>query len=300
MNSALLSDPLDAPDVPADHTGRGQTELRYEDVAQDGRLRLEGIWSPMGPILWGRTKIAAPLGRMGVAGVRAVLAYVCMEGTSERISLSGQVDSEVRFQLGHTVDDHGAVNRIVFDTWLTSHAPRRARAPRALPEPGAPVLAARAFGRHVFTRPAAPAGQHRVLQLDDRELPPVPEPRITWSLPALDELPPGGDWLEGQASPDPAPIAFGLAHTDGNQHVNFLTYARLVEDLALRRFARLGLSTAVLGRRAEIVYRRPSFAGDLLVAELRAFRQGDSVGVTAALKPEGARAPSVLVRLISS
>jgi acyl-CoA thioesterase FadM len=88
-------------------------------------------------------------------------------------------------------------------------------------------------------------------------------------------------------------VVFGLSHTDGNQHVNFLAYPKFVEQAALGRFVDLGLGSKWMARRVELGYRRAAFAGDVLRVAVQAFRVGEAFGVVAALveqnaPPEGA------------
>lgn len=286
-----MSDPLlELPSVPTDQIGHGDTRIRYEDVAQDGRLSLGGVWSPIGRVLWTQMDIARAFERQGRKGVRNVLARVIVDTDEEAISVHGPAHSEVRYRLSHTVDDAGQVNRLLFETWLHTSAVRGTPGhPGAPPAADAPrVRVARAWGQHVFTRPAAPPGQHRVLELDDPVLPRVPPTRADWHAPAgVLELPAGAEWLDAAPRADAAPIVFGLVHTDGNQHVNFLAYPRLVEDAALRRFAELGERAPLLARRAEVGYRKPCFAGDRMRVVMQAFRRDDQRGVLAVLVPDG-------------
>jgi acyl-CoA thioesterase FadM len=81
---------------------------------------------------------------------------------------------------------------------------------------------------------------------------------------------------------DPGRVVFGLSHTDGNQHVNFLVYPRFIEEAALGRFVDLGVGAKIAARYVEIRYRKPSFAGDSLRIVLQAFRKDGSFGVIAA------------------
>ena len=86
---------------------------------------------------------------------------------------------------------------------------------------------------------------------------------------------------------DPVPIAFGLAHTDSNQHVNSLVYPRLFEDAALRRFAELGrLKPPVLSRYMEAAFRKPCFAGEKYAIALRAFTLDGRLGAVGAFVEE--------------
>ncbi len=284
-----MADPFipPAPSVPAEQRASGATPFRFEDLTQDGRLRMEGIWPPIGSILWGKAEGARALSRLSARGVRAVLTTIALEAGEERCSLMRAAEHEVRYRLGHTTDEAGAVNRLLFDVWLESHAGRGAPYGVA-EEPGAPrVLAARAFGRHVFTRPAAKAGEHRVLSLDEPDLPSLPPERLSWQAPeGLLTPPPGAELLDPAPQLDPVPVAFGLTHTDLNQHVNFLVYPRLLEDAALRALARRGERTALLARRVEVAYRKPCFAGDRARWALQLLRTGDGHAVLGALYPE--------------
>jgi hypothetical protein len=278
------------PPIASQQIAQGQTRPRYEDIAQDGRLRLEGIWPPVGPILWGgELPITRCLTRLGASGVRAVLTRAVVWGGSEPLSARSPISHELAYALSHSRDASGQIDRILFETWLSSSAPRGVASDPGQPASGPPVLAARAYGQHVFTRPVAAAGRHRVLELDDPELTKVPETSGAWLDPlALLALPDGVEPLEQEPQPDPAVVVFGLAHTDGNQHVNFLAYPRLVEDAALRRLSGLGLGSRWLARFAEIGYRKPCFAGDRMRIVLQAFRIGEQLGVCAAFVPEGA------------
>ena len=278
----------DPPEVAADQIGRGSTRPRYEDVAQDGRVRMEGIWPAIGPILWGGgMPIARPFGRLGARGIRAVLTRAVLWGGPDPISVHNRTEHELRYELAR------AGERLLFDTWLETHAPHR--------DGGREVLVARAYGQHVFTKPAAPPGEHRVTELDDPELPRVPRREHVF-LEALDllALPDGAEPLEAELTPDAAVVAFGLAHTDGNQHVNFLAYPRLVEDAALRRMACLGFGSRMLARFAEVGYKKPCFAGDSMQVLMRAFRHPEGFGVVAAFSPEPNARPHVTVRLLLS
>lgn len=293
------------PEVLPEQIGTGTTRPRYEDIAQDGRMRLEGIWPPIGPILWGgRLPIVRPLGRLGQSGVRSVLTRVVLWGGSEPISVHNPVEHELVYRLAHSVNAGGEIDRIVFETWLTSHAPRGVPNDPSRVARGERVEVARAYGLHVFTRPAAPPGEHRVSELDDPELERVPAIRSPRrDALELASLPDGAEALEPEATADDATIAFGLAHTDGNQHVNFLAYPRLAEDAALRRFSKLGLGSRRLARFAEVGYRKPCFAGQRVRILLRAFSHQEALGALASFVVESdgpVDKPHCLVRLLFS
>jgi acyl-CoA thioesterase FadM len=97
---------------------------------------------------------------------------------------------------------------------------------------------------------------------------------------------------------DPTPIAFGLAHTDSNQHVNSLVYPRLFEDAALRRFAALGKGKpAVLSRHVEAAFRKPCFAGETYAVALQAFTLDGKLGAVGSfVSTDDARSAETLAR----
>jgi hypothetical protein len=87
----------------------------------------------------------------------------------------------------------------------------------------------------------------------------VPPDRYAWRSPeALMGLPEGAEPLDVEPTLDPIPVAFGLDHTDGNQHVNSLVYPRVFEELAVRRHG----DPKLLARALEMRWRKPFFAGE--------------------------------------
>jgi hypothetical protein len=280
------------PEVPEEQIGEADLELRYEDVCQDGRLRLAGVWAPMGRILWSKMRVAHALQRLRGQGVRNVLSFIAIHAEDEPVTVRARALSRVRFQLGHTLDARGEPNRIIFNTWLRTEAPRGKRGDPSAEPSGERVLVAKAFGQHVLTRPRAARGEHRVLTLEDPELPAVPEQHMPWrDADGLLVLPEGAQPLDPEPRAEEAAFVFGLVHTDGNQHVNFLIYPRLAEDAALRRLSEHGIDARLLGRRAEVGYKRPCFAGDRMRVVTQAFRLGDELGAIAALVADSGDLP---------
>ena len=290
--------------IPAAQRIRLPVPLRYEDVCQDGRLPLLGI-PPASTVLWEGLIAHHPLAReLPNTGVLPILTRMVIEGGEGPIAVGPPVQADCAFQLAHGLDAEGKVNRLYMNTWLTvtgqigrTHGPQP-------PDAGRPVLAGRFFSETVFTRPFAPPAERKVLRFDCPGLPAIPPDRHESPAPeSLLHLPAQAVALEPELVADAAPVAFGLAHTDSNQHVNSLVYPRLFEEAALRRLATLGLGHRVLGRRVEVAYRKPAFAGDVLRIRLRVGREdtGDgallhALGVFA---PEGAAdaKPHVYLRM---
>lgn len=271
------------PDVPEDQRGEAELGVRFEDICQDGRLRIDGVWPPMGRILWNEARMGRVFSGLGKRGIWNVLARLVVHAEEVPISPRRRALNRVMYQFAHTVDERGEVNRIVLRNWLCTEAVP-ARSPADVTERRS---IARAHGLHVFTRPLAPPDQRRVVSLEGTGLPEVPEARIDMPAPrTLLQAPPGATFLDPVPRPDAAPLVFGLSHTDLNQHVNFLTYPRCIEDAALRRFADLEPGRRLLARSLEIAYSKPCFAGDRMRVVLQAFELGSVRGVCAVFVPD--------------
>lgn len=280
----------DLPALPPDQRSVASMALRYSDVTQDGRLSVLAVPHGTGPAIWGTLLADRPVSdAIAAQGVIPILSRQIVEGGEGPISVASPVELRGAYQLAHTVDAAGAVDRIVMSFWLDVHAPRGRTSGPPPDGAGEPLRAGRCFVEHVFTRLFAPPEQRKVQRLDFPGVPPVPPDRYEWRPPeALLALPPGAEPLEPELRPDAARIAFGLDHSDSNQHVNSQVYPGLFIDAALRRLAELGRPTALLCRRIEIAYRKPCFAGDRVRVTLRAFTLGDAHGAALALVPDGA------------
>jgi hypothetical protein len=276
------------PDVAQLDRAEGESPLRYEDVSQDGRLMLLALPHTIGDVIWRKTLTHHPLGKLVHTGVVGILTRFIIEGGQGPVGVAKPLRAEGRFQLAHTVDARGEVDRLVLNMWTSAWAPRgRTHGP---PPPGAdePIPVGRVFAEHVMTRSFAPPSERKVLTIPGEGEP--PPTRYQWREPsAVLSLPSGAQPLDAELLADPVEVAFGLAHTDFNQHVNSLVYPRLFQEAALRRFADHGLSTKVLPQRLEIAYRKPCFAGERARMVLRAFADGDRLGAVGAFVSE--RAP---------
>jgi hypothetical protein len=260
--------------------------MRYEDVAQDGALKVVGMPHAVGLVCLGklflRTKISEETRPQGVI---PILSRIAMETTGGPISVRNPVEVDGAFELCHTRDEHREVNRIV----LTAHAELYAPIGRTYPptphDEGRKVHVGRAYAEHVFTRPSERAYARKVLALPLADGPLVPGPELSFREPmATLELPEQANWLDDGFVAHGAPFTFGLAHTDANRHVNTLVYPQLFEDVGLTRLMDLGYSTrAFLVDHIDIAFRKPCFAGERVSAFVRAFEVGGKPGVVAYL-----------------
>jgi hypothetical protein len=268
----------------------GPVHLRYEDVCQDGRVALSGLPHAIGEIVWRRLLKDHPLNTgLREHGVVPMLTRLMLVGTAETVSVRRPLEGRGTFELAHTTDSDGAVNRVLLRIWLSLHGARaRSHGP---PPPGAgePVTVGRVFAEHVFTRPFGPPESRKVARMPDAFGFPdgVPPSRVAWrGAEELGRMPDGVVPLDAEPVLDPAGAVFGLSHTDTNQHVNSLVYPRLFEEAALRRFAALGCGSRLLARAAEVAFRKPFFVGDRARIVLRAYRRGDRLGAVGSFLPE--------------
>jgi hypothetical protein len=275
MIDALLPFPPEPPTSDAEPEDSGS--LRYDDVIQDGRLRLESAWRPTGKLLW-RDPGAARVFAGMKSGITNVLSRVTLQASEARIEPRAKLKTKVVYRFEHTVNGAGAVDHILFSTWVDVYGQGR---------DGALVAAARAYGQRVFTRLDAAPGKHLITHLDAFGPEGFPPDRVKWEpATALLEAPAGASWLDPSPRLDPVPVVFGLTHTDLNQHVNFLMYHRAVEQAALSRSVELGHGARVASREVSLGYRKPSFAGDVVRVAVRAFRLSGALGVLAVVVPD--------------
>ncbi|MET0342272.1 MAG: hypothetical protein ABW252_14805 [Polyangiales bacterium] len=283
----------DFPAVPPDQRTTRGVFVQYEDVAQDGSLKVGGMPAAIGLVCMGKLWFKTPLARMtGPNGIVAILTRIAMQTTGGPVSVRKQIEVDGLYQLAHTRDGAREVSRIFVNGHAELYAPiGRTHAPQP-PNAGDRVHVGRVFAEHVFTRPFAPAGTRKVFALPSVEGPYVPELQLPQRDPAsILRAPEGAIFLEPVLQADPTPVTFGLSHTDSNQHVNSLVYPQLFEDAALRRLMDLGHDTsALLVELIDVSFRKPCFAGDRVFVTLRTFEQRGQLGAVAFLGPKGVEA----------
>ena len=287
------------PEIPDTRRASGQVPIRFEDITQDGRLALEGLAPAIGEVVWRKMLNGSPLLKaMHEHQALPILTRVVIEGGDGPFSTIHPLEATGTYEVAHAANEAGEVERILLDMWIDATLPIGRNYGPPPERAGERIRAGRFFGEHVFTRLFAPPDQRKVTRLEvdgalahGRRRPWVPPESVAM-------LPEGAVPLDDALRVDPTPIAFGLAHTDSNQHVNSLVYPRLFEDAALRRFAALGkLKPAVLARHVEAAFRKPCFAGETYAVALRAFTlEGQLGAVGAFVSAEDARSPETLAR----
>jgi len=268
-----------APTFSPDQAITAERYQRYEDCTQDGRLTAIAI-PPALATLWQTTMAHHPGARNAVAaGVVSLLTRLTVTSFDQPIRVQRPVESTVGFELAHDRDAAGAVSRLFMNVWADVRGiPGRGRGAPA-PVGRDPVLAGQAFAEHTFTRPFAPPDQRRVTSLAGiAGYPELPVARYPAPAPSsAAEAPAGATWLDELAA-DPVEIRFTLDQTDANQHVNSLVYVRYFLDAFQRRLAAGSHPDRVRSKAFDIAYRKPSFVGDRVRAQLRMFAHGDHLG----------------------
>ncbi len=287
------------PEIPASRYASGPVPIRFEDVTQDGRLALEGLAPALGEVVWRKLLVGSPFfAAMRAHGAVPILTRVVLEGGDGPFSTVHPLEATGTYDVAHATNDAGAVERIMVDMWIDAtlpigrnHGPPPERA-------GELVHAGRFFGEHVLTRLFAPPEQRKVTHLEMDGAPMLGRKRAWVTPDSVATLPAGAVPLDDAMQIDPTPIAFGLAHTDTNHHVNSLVYPRLFEDAALRRFATLGkLKPPVLSRHVEAAFRKPCFAGETYAVALRTFTLDGRLGAVGSfVATADARSPEALAR----
>lgn len=231
---------------------RASAELlpRYEDVTQDGRLLLHAMMPGLGAAAWRPLLDGHPL--MTTFQREAILP-ILRRLVAERhhpgpLSVHVPLRCEGTFQVARET----AGERLFMNIWVDVTA-AVATTFGPPPPPDAPrILVGRIFAEHVMTRPFGPKENRRVTKLDVDGTPfPIDvEHRF---VSAEDLVADAGVPLRKVRE-----FAFGMLHTDSNQHVNSLVYPRAFEDAAITDLG----DPKLLARTFEVRWHKPFFAGD--------------------------------------
>jgi hypothetical protein len=278
----------DYPDVLSSQRTQRNVYMRFEDVSQDGSLKVGSMPAAIGLVclgkLWFKTQLSKDTRPQGIV---PILTRLAMQSTSGPVAVHTPFEADGSYQLAHTRDATRAVDRVLLNAFVDLHAPiARTYAPRPT-APGPSALVGRAFAEHVFTKPWHPPGERKVVALPTADGPLAPGPTLAFrdAISTLN-VPEPVTWLDAQLRLDPTPLTFGLTHTDSNQHVNSLVYPALFEDAGLRRLLDLGYDTrAMLVDYIDVAFRKPCFAGQRMYIWLRAFEHGGKPGVVGYLGP---------------
>jgi len=239
--------------------------LRFEDVAQNGRILLPSLMHLLGVTTWPDLFQHAWANQLRDEGVVPILTFVEIEAGDGPFSNVGcllRVDGT--WDVGHVKDAKGNVERLLVTMAVNAQGPigvTYGSHPRA----GQLTFAGRVRAEHVVTRLFAPPEQRKVTQL-----PGVPglEKELSFTVPESVSVT-DAKILEERSSV----FTFGVLHTDGNQHVNSLVYARVFEEAVVPLLS----AKTRMGKKVRLGYRKPFFAGDVATLKVRVF-DGGAVG----------------------
>jgi len=287
-------------DVPESQRSDVALAIRYEDVAQDGRVKLSALPHALGVACWQTLLADHPVSEASRRdGILPILSRVTMRAGGGPVSALAPLRARGAYRLSHTRNAAGDVDRIVMELAAqvegvvgATHGPAPANA-------GDVVAVGSIHAEHVFTRPFASPSERKLTHLPAAIYPGgVPEARYAWQPPERVRVPPRDARLLGQEPRSAGRFVFGLMHTDVNQHVNSLVYPDLVEEAVLRRLAQLGRSTKVLATSVELAYRKPCFAGDTTELSLLLYEREGVLGAVGAFEGVGGRGrPHVYARV---
>ena len=273
--SALVPPVFDAPD---NQRGEATLPLRYEDIAQDGRLGCRAMTHSLGPTLWERVLVQHPMSRpLAALGIVPILSRLSVVSLESPIGFGRRPITRGAFQLARAVDPRGRTRFRLDMAVAIEGVLGRTHGPA--PEGAGRLLSlGRVHAEHVLTRPFGPPEARRVDALPEGLG--ITAVEASWHEPEASlALPAGARWLEQAARRDPHVLALGLGHTDSNQHVNSLVYPLAIEEAALRHAGRP--RTASFCHHFELAFRKPFFAGEQLAVELQAYERGAAFGVIA-------------------
>ena len=234
---------------------------RYEDVAQDGRMQLNGLLPGMGQAVWHGLLSKVPGWRtLRKQGISPIFHRLVAEGEDRGCSAHVPMHVKGSYRLAHEKDGE----RIFLLMWLDTYAPVGLTHQKT-PGPDAPrELVGRMWAEHIFTKPFAPAGQRRVTKLEGEGLPAIPEDEHVFE---------DAEDLLREAGPleDLTDFVFTKMHTDSNQHVNSLVYQKVFEEHFAAHLFRTGVPNSVnlLSRSLDIRWRKPFFLGEVAKIKYR-------------------------------
>jgi hypothetical protein len=254
--------------------------LRFDDVAQDGRLRLEALPPSLGATTW-RALMKTPTGKSALGtGIVPILSRLVIVGGDGPFGVEPPLRARGAYAFAHVPGPSTEPERLLLGMWIEASAPLGRVYGAPSEGSGTIASAGSLYAEHTLTKLFAPPSERKVTRLSLEGIEGVP-PHAMPLVRGEDVVraPDDAVWLEPEASDDAVSFRFGLTHTDSNQHVNSLVYIRLFEEAALRRIAGLGKSAAVLAREVHVVYRKPCFAGDVVRVRARAYTRDGSIGV---------------------
>lgn len=273
---------------PAPDAARADFQIRYDDLTQHGHIKQVTLPMVLAKVCMEKLWANHPLVVTRKQGIVPILSRLVIESEPIAVSFGAPLEGRGRIEIAKEQAQDGSVSALFMNSHAEVWAIPSRRNPGVDPKSREHVRIGRAFGEHVLTRPFGPPDQRKVLRFDVPGQPALPDAtharvRVEQNV----ELPEGATPLDATFLPDDAAWSFGLIHTDLNQHVNSLVYARMFEEAAVRRAARHGHNKALFAQKLSLCYRKPCFAGESIQCWLQAYELNGAFGVVGYLAPEG-------------
>ena len=253
--------------------------------------------------------------KMGLGGVAPGQYYQDFRNIPRPRGYGSVFERKHRIGLNRCVRQEGGsrdrarrrVERLILETRADLHAREVLGDPPSMgfePALGDSVPAGLGRVLHILTRPAAPPGQRQVHDVPE-ELRFLKVHRFEEPFPTVELLQQIDDEFDEMDLGDvDGPVGiWGLPNSDVFQHVNALEYIFGMENRMTALLAAAGLPLErFVARRSQVIFRKPSFVGEMFTVRCRLFRRADefiALGSFHKMDPGGARdeRPSVALRL---
>ena len=276
------------PETAPAHEATANFHIRYDDLTQHAHVKQVTLPMVLGRVCFETLWIRHPLFETRKQGIVPILSRLVLESEPVAVSFGAPLEGRGRIEVAHEPAADGGSSALFMNGFADIYALPSRRDPNVNAATRQLVRIGRAFGEHVLTKPFGPPSERKVLRFDVPGQPAVPSP-VHRRVRVHDNarLPAGAQPLDPAFAADEAPWSFGLIHTDLNQHVNSLVYARMFEEAAVRRAARHGHNRGLIAHKLSLCYRKPSFAGETLICMLQGYEQDGAFGAVGYLAPLG-------------
>lgn len=263
-------------------------DIRYDDLTQHAHVKLVTLQLGLGKLCFENLWAKHPLFETRKQGVAPILSRLVLETEPVAVSFGAPLEARGGIEIAH--ERHaGEVSALFMNGSAEIWALPSRRNPAVDPKARQSVRIGRAFGEHILTKPFGPPSERKVLRFDVAGQPEIPSAEHTrMRIHDNVALPEGATALDSGFLPDERPWVFGLMHTDINQHVNSLVYARMFEEAAVRRALRHGKQRGLYASKLSLCYRKPCFQGESVHCMLQSYTLGEGVyGAVGYIGPEG-------------
>jgi hypothetical protein len=262
--------------------GIGEHRISFEEIDQRYRLKMRAFIKLCMPPVFTDLERRFNLEMLRRRGIVPILFYLNFESRDVPVAFNRMARLTHQVRLCRSVTERpgqGPHERLLLDMRIQVHATSGSGDPSRFgadegewPE----VDAGHMRALQVLTRPVAPPGERQVIEVPP-ELSMLAEHPLTEPYPAPEDL------SKVPARYIPAPIGpmdhfetvWGLPNTDINQHVNVQEYVYGMENHFSRRLHGTGISLARHRiARAELLFRKPFFAGEAVRVDGPVFMQG--------------------------